>query len=100
MEEKERREESRYKIDTAAEVRYGTSTINAKAVEISTHGLRIESNNPINPGTKVEAVLFLTKPERISGEVKWVLAEAGEGMINYKIGISCESRNLITDNGS
>ncbi|MBW1739767.1 MAG: PilZ domain-containing protein [Deltaproteobacteria bacterium] len=94
----ERRKDPRYKIDAAVEVRYGTHTIYGKAVEISTHGIRIESTDPIEPGTEVEAVLFLKEPERVSGEIKWVLAEPGQGRVNYKMGIYCKSGDLITDN--
>ena len=94
----ERRKEPRHDIDAAAEVKYGSTTIKVKAVEISKSGVRVESTDFIQPGTKVEAVLFLKEPQRISGEVKWVLAEPGEGGIIYKIGISCESVRLITNN--
>jgi len=93
----ERREEERYKVDAAAEVKYGATTLKVKAVEISKRGMRIESENFINPGTKVEAVLFLKEPQRVSGEVKWVLAEPGPSGMSYKIGISCESGQLVAD---
>lgn len=83
----ERRREQRYKINAEAEVRYDNNTINAKALEISKHGIKIESADFIEPGTKVEAVLFLKEPERISGEVKWVVAEQGQEKVSYKIGI-------------
>ena len=93
----ERREEARYKVDATAELKYGATTLKVKAVEISKRGMRIESENFINPGTKVEAVLFLKQPQRVSGEVKWVLAEPGASGITYKIGIFCEAGQLITD---
>jgi len=93
----ERREEARYKVDAAAELKYGTTTIKVKAVEISKRGMRIESTSFINPGTKVEAVLFLKEPQRVSGEVKWVLADPGAAGMSYKIGISCDSGQLVTD---
>ncbi len=83
----ERRSEQRYKLNAEAEVTYGNNTINAKALEISKHGIKIESAEPIEPGTKVETVLFLKEPERISGEVKWVIAEPGQEKVIYKIGI-------------
>ena len=93
----ERREEARYKVDATAELKYGATTLNVKAVEISQHGMRIESESFINPGTKVQAVLFLKEPQRVSGEVKWVLAEPGASGMSYKIGIYCESGQLVTD---
>lgn len=96
----EKRKEPRYKIDAAVEVKYGTTTINAKAIEISRHGIKIESTDLIEPGTIVAVVLFLKEPERISGEVKWVLAEPGQGKVNYRIGIYCEMRNFIANNAS
>jgi hypothetical protein len=93
----ERREEARYKVDATAELKYGANTLSVKAVEISKHGMRIESESFINPGTKVQAVLFLKEPQRVSGEVKWVLAEPGASGMFYKIGIYCESGQLVTD---
>ena len=93
----ERRDEARYKVDAAAELKYGATTLKVKAVEISKHGMRIESEDFINPGTKVEAVLFLKEPQRISGEVKWVLAEPGAQGITYKIGIFCAAGQLVAD---
>jgi len=93
----ERREEARYKVDATAELKYGATTLKVKAVEISKHGIRIESENFINPGTKVQAVLFLKEPQRVSGEVKWVLAEPGASGMFYKIGIFCEGRQLVAD---
>jgi hypothetical protein len=92
----ERREEARFKVDATAELKYGATTLKVKAVEISKRGMRIESTNFINPGTKVQAVLFLKEPQRVSGEVKWVLAEPGASGMFYKIGISCESGQLVT----
>lgn len=91
----ERRKEPRYKIDASAELKYGATTIKVKAVEISRRGIRIESTDFIDPGTRVEAVLFLKEPQRVSGEVKWVLAEPGATGIMYKIGIFCESGELV-----
>ena len=93
----DRREEARYKVDATAELKYGATTLNVKAVEISKHGMRIESESFISPGTKVQAVLFLKEPQRVSGEVKWVLAEPGAAGMSYKIGIHCESGQLVTD---
>jgi hypothetical protein len=93
----ERREETRYKVDATAELKYGATTLKVKAVEISKHGLRIESENFINPGARVEAVVFLKEPQRVSGEVKWVLAEAGASGMFYKIGIFCRAGQLVTD---
>lgn len=93
----ERREEARYKVDATAELKYGATTLKVKAVEISKRGMRIESTNFINPGTKVEAVLFLKEPQRVSGEVKWVLAEPGATGMLYKIGIFCLSGQLVAD---
>ena len=93
----ERREEARYKVDATAELKYGATTLNVKAVEISKHGMRIESESFINPGTKVQAVLFLNEPQRVSGEVKWVLAEPGASGMFYKIGIHCASGQLVAD---
>lgn len=95
----EKREEPRYKIDAAAEVRYGTNTIDARAVEISAHGVRIESTSSLKIGIKVEVTLFFKKPERFFGKVQWVFTEVGKGGLNYKMGIYCEEGGLITDNG-
>jgi hypothetical protein len=95
--EKERRQEARYKIDASAEVKYGATTINVTAVEISKSGIRIQSADFIEPGTKVQTVLFLKEPQRIYGEVKWVLAEPGAAGIVYKIGIFCKSGELVPD---
>jgi len=94
----ERRKYPRYKIDTAAEVRYRNTTIDAKAIEISAHGVRIESTSMIRPGTKVDVTLFLREPERFSGEVEWIIAEHGQETVNYKIGIYCEEGGLISNN--
>jgi hypothetical protein len=92
---KERRKEARYKIDASAEVRYGTTTIHVKAIEISKSGIRIQSADFIDPGTKVQTVLFLKEPQRVYGEVKWVLAEPGAAGMVYKIGIFCKSGELV-----
>lgn len=92
---KERRKEARYKIDASAEVKYGATTINVKAIEISKSGIRIQSGDFIDPGTKVQTVLFLKEPQRVYGEVKWVLAEPGAAGIVYNIGIFCKSGELI-----
>jgi hypothetical protein len=94
---KERRKEERYKIDASAEVKYGATTINVKAVEISKSGLRIQSSDFIEPGTKIEALLLMKEPKRISGEVKWAVAELGPAGVTYKIGIYCKSGELIKD---
>jgi hypothetical protein len=93
----ERREEARYKVDATAELKVGATTLKVKAVEISKHGMRIESEDFINPGTRVEAVVFLKEPQRVSGEVKWVLAEPGASGMFYKIGIYCKAGQLVTD---
>jgi len=95
----EKREEPRYKIDATAEVRYRNNIIAARAVEISAHGLRIESTSSLRPGIKVEVTLFLKKTERFFGIIQWVLTEVGKGGLNYKMGIYCEEGGLITDNG-
>lgn len=94
---KERREEARYKIDASAELKYGSTTLNVKAVEISKSGLRIQANEFIEPGTKVQAVLLMKEPKRISGEVKWVFAEPGPAGVSYKIGIYCRAGQLTMD---
>jgi hypothetical protein len=93
----ERRQETRYQIDASAEIKFGTTTIKVKAVEISKHGLRIQSNDFIEPGTKIQTVVFLKEPQQVAGEVKWVVAEPGAAGIVYKIGIFCKSGNLKTD---
>ena len=93
----ERRQETRYQIDASAEIKFGTTIIKVKAVEISKHGLRIQSNDFIEPGTRIETVVFLKEPQRVAGEVKWVVAEPGATGIVYKIGIFCKSGNLATD---
>lgn len=95
--EKEKRKEDRYKIDASAEVKYGATTISVKAVEISKNGFRMESSDFIEPGTKIEAVIFMKEPRRIAGEVKWVLAEPGQATIIYKIGVFCKSEKLVTE---
>ncbi|UCG81052.1 MAG: PilZ domain-containing protein [Desulfobacterales bacterium] len=95
--EKEKRKEDRYKIDARAEVKYGATTVSVTAIEISKSGFRIQSADFIEPGTKIEAVLFLKEPKRIAGEVKWVLAEPGQGTIIYKIGVFCKSGKLVTE---
>jgi hypothetical protein len=94
---KERRKEERYKIDASAEVKYGAITINVKAVEISKSGLRIQSSDFIEPGTKIEVLLLMKEPKRVSGEVKWAVAELGPAGVTYKIGIFCKSGELIKD---
>jgi hypothetical protein len=93
----ERRTEARYKIDATAELKYGATTLKVKAVEISKRGIRIESTSFIEPGKKIEAVLFLKEPQRVAGEVKWVLAEPGPTGIVYKIGIFCITGKLVPD---
>lgn len=95
--EEERRKDERYKIDASAEVKYGATTINVKAIEISKSGLRIQSSDFIEPKTKVEVVLLLKEPKRVSGEVKWAVAEFGPAGISYKIGIFCKSGDVMTD---
>jgi len=94
---KERRKEERHKIDASAEVKYGTTTINVKAVEISKNGFRIQSSDFIEPGTKIDALLLMKEPKRVSGEVKWAVAELGPAGVTYKIGIFCKSGELIKD---
>ncbi len=93
----ERRKEERHKIDASAEVKYGATTINVKAVEISKSGLKIQSSDFIEPGTRIEALLLLKEPKRISGEVKWAVAEFGPAGVTYKIGIFCKTGELIKD---
>jgi hypothetical protein len=94
---KERRTEERYKIDASAEVKYGATTINVKAVEISENGLRIQSSDFIEPGTKTEVLLLMKEPKRVSGEVTWAVAELGPAGVTYKIGIFCKTGQLVKD---
>ena len=93
----ERRKEERHTIDASAEVKYGATTINVKAVEISKSGLRIQSSDFIEPGTKIEVLLLMKEPKRVSGEVKWAVAELGPAGVTYKIGIFYKSGELIKD---
>ena len=96
---KEDRREPRYKIHAPAEVKYQGITVNAQAVEISKHGCRFVCPKPIQPGTKIEAVIFLKDPERLSGEVKWVIAEPipSQGTMSYKVGVACDEALLIPE---
>ena len=93
----ERREEERYKIDASAEIKYGATTINVKAVEISENGLRIQSSDFIEPETKIEVLLLMKEPKMVSGEVKWAVAEFGPAGVTYKIGIFCKTGELVKD---
>jgi hypothetical protein len=93
----ERRKEARYKIDAAVELKFGTTTVNAKAIEISKHGIRIECAQLIDPGTRVQAVIFLKEPQKVLGEVNWAIAEPGPTGILYTMGLFCESGRLVSD---
>jgi len=90
MEGKEKRKDRRFKVKANVEVRYLGMTINAQVVDISKRGFGFVSPKLINPGTKVEAVIFLKNPERVSGEVKWVIAEPdpSQGTMAYKTGVA------------
>lgn len=97
MDGSEERTEPRYKIEASAELRYQGVTVNARVVEISKHGARFICPKYIQPGAKIDAVIFLKDPERISGEVKWVIAEPipGQGAMSYKMGVACKEAILI-----
>lgn len=99
MAEKNKRKEPRYKIQAPAEVKYQGVTLNAQAIEISKFGCRLVCSKPIQPGTKIEAVLFLKDPERVSGEVKWVIAEPipSQGTMSYVVGVACKEALLIPE---
>ena len=99
MGEKNNRREPRYKIQAPAEVKYQGITLNAQAVEISKHGCRLVCPKPIQPGTRIDAVIFLKDPERVSGEVKWVIAESipSQGTMSYIVGVACKEALLIPD---
>jgi hypothetical protein len=47
----------------------------------------IESGNFIRPGTEVDTVFFFKEPKRVTGEVRWTLAEPNEDRIVYKMGL-------------
>lgn len=94
---KEKRREERYKIDANGEVKYGNATARVKVIDISKSGIGIQSSSLIEPGTDVEILLLLKEPKRVSGEVKWALAEPGPAGIVYKIGIFCQSGELVKD---
>ncbi len=92
----ERRKEPRYQVDAHAEVICGDDRFDATVTEISKHGIRLKSADFVEPGRKVKMVVFLGSPERVSGEVMWVLAEPKEGTVTYRMGIYCESGGVIT----
>jgi hypothetical protein len=87
---KERRREKRFKIEANVEVRCLGKTFNAQTVDISKRGFGFVSAKLINPGTKIDAVIFLKTPERVSGEVKWVIAEPDPsgGAMSYRTGVA------------
>jgi hypothetical protein len=99
MEKEEKRKEPRYKVDASVEIKYQGKTVNGKAVEISKHGARLVCPAPIQPGAKIDAVIFLKDPERVSGEVKWAIAEPDptQGTISYVIGVALREALVLPD---
>jgi len=90
MEGTERRRDKRFKIEANVEIRYLGKTFNAQTVDVSKRGFGFVSPKLISPGTKIDAVIFLKTPERVSGEVKWVIAEPdpSQGTIAYRTGVA------------
>jgi hypothetical protein len=78
--------EEKYCVNAAVQTKYGIS-IRGIAAPKSGRWLSIQSNDFLRPGTDVETVLFLKEPERISGQVRWTLAEPTEDKIRYRMGI-------------
>ena len=87
---KEKRRDKRFKIEANVEIRYLGKTFKAQTVDISKRGFGFVSPKLISPGTKIDAVIFLKTPERVSGEVKWVIAEPdpSEGTMSYRTGVA------------
>jgi hypothetical protein len=81
------------------EVKFEDKTFNARAIDISKHGFCIMCPKIIEPGSKIDAVIFLKDPERVSGEVKWATAELdpGQGTMRYKMGVEVKGTILVSD---
>lgn len=90
----ERRKHSRHKIDAVVEVEYGSGTFDARTLDISKHGIRIESDYMVDPESKVDIVLFINEPVSFSGEIKWVFSEHAGETISYLMGIYCKGTDL------
>ena len=79
--------EEKYSINAAVQTKYGTHSIRGIAALTSRRWVSVLSTDFILPGTEVETLLFLKEPERVSGEVRWTLAEHKEDKIVYRMGI-------------
>ena len=99
MADDERRKDRRYKIEANAEIRCLNMKINVKILDISKRGFRFVTPKLIKPGTKIDAVIFLKEPERVSGEIRWVIAEPdlAQGKMDYVMGVAVSGSITIPD---
>lgn len=79
--------EEKYSVNAAVQTKYGAQSIRGIAALMSRRWVSVRSDEFILPGTQVETLLFLKEPERVSGEVRWTLAEPQEDKIVYRMGI-------------
>ena len=81
-------------VNVAVQTGHGIS-IRGTAELLGDRWISIQSSEFIPPGTDVETVLYLNKPERVRGEVGWTLAEPGNDKIVYKMGIRLPHEPVI-----
>lgn len=73
-------------VNVAVQTGYGIS-IRGTAQLLGDRWISVQSSEFIPPGTNVETVLYLTEPERVQGQVGWILADPSSDKIVYKMGI-------------
>lgn len=83
----DRRRLDRHKIGVHAAIITPDATIPVYAVDISVNGLRVESSDPIFPGTIVAVSLSLKEETLLSGNVLWIIEKTRLGKPYYEIGI-------------
>ena len=88
---RDRRLSSRYDIQVDAKISSATIGFNARAVDISLFGIRIESPRSIRPGDRVFVLIDLENRLELRGRVLWVLAQYDPAKSAYMMGIEIGS---------
>lgn len=82
-----RRRLDRHTIGVHATLITPDATVPVYAVDISVNGLRVESSDPVLPGTIVAVSLALKEETLLSGNVLWIIEKTRLGKPYYEIGI-------------
>ena len=86
----DRRKQKRYKIWVDVEVQTPETSILANATEISGDGMRIYSQQPIQPGTKISIVLKVEEKVVVDGTLLWTLDSNVSTGNAYEMGVKTD----------